>query len=147
MFAVNVGMLMLANFCNSRLVSRFGPQRMLNLGLVLALVSATLLCLANWFELDLVFTVLSIAPLMASLGLIATNADAMILMRFPEHSGTATAVIGTLRFGSGALAGPLLALAYTGTALPFSVLMLCGVVAIAVSQFFGVYQAKSVEAN
>lgn len=143
LFAVNVGMLMLANFCNSRLVSRFGPQRMLNLGLVLALVSATLLCLANWFELDLVFTVLSIAPLMASLGLIATNADAMILMRFPEHSGTATAVIGTLRFGSGALAGPLLALAYTGTALPFALLMLGGVVAIGLSQLIGVMQAKS----
>jgi DHA1 family bicyclomycin/chloramphenicol resistance-like MFS transporter len=142
LFAVNVGMLMLANFCNSRLVSRFGPQRMLNLGLVLALVSATLLCLANWFELDLVFTVLSIAPLMASLGLIATNADAMILMRFPEHSGTATAVIGTLRFGSGALAGPLLALAYTGTALPFALLMLGGVVAIGLSQLIGVMQAK-----
>ena len=142
LFAVNVGMLMLANFCNSRLVSRFGPQRMLNLGLVLALVSATLLCLANWFELDLVFTVLSIAPLMASLGLIATNADAMILMRFPEHSGTATAVIGTLRFGSGALAGPLLALAYTGTALPFALLMLGGVVAIGLSQLIGAMQAK-----
>ena len=142
LFAVNVGMLMLANFCNSRLVSRVGPQRMLNLGLVLALVSATLLCLANWFELALVFTVLSIAPLMASLGLIATNADAMILMRFPEHSGTATAVIGTLRFGSGALAGPLLALAYTGTALPFALLMLGGVVAIGLSQLIGVMQAK-----
>lgn len=145
LFALNVGMLMLANFCNSRWVGRFGPQRMLNFGLVLALLSSTLLCLANWFELGLVFTVLSIAPLMASLGLIATNADAMILMRFPEHSGTATAVIGTLRFGSGALAGPLLALGYTGTALPFSVLMFCGVIAIAVSQFLGGYQAKAVK--
>jgi DHA1 family bicyclomycin/chloramphenicol resistance-like MFS transporter len=147
LFALNVGMLMLANFCNSRLVGRFGPQRMLNLGMVLALCSATVLCLANWFELDLMFTVLSIAPLMASLGLIATNADAMILMRFPEHSGTATAVIGTLRFGSGALAGPLLALAYTGTALPFSVLMLCGVLAILASQFFGLRQIKPIADN
>lgn len=142
LFAVNVGMLMAANFCNSRLVSRFGPQRMLNMGLVLALFSAVALCIATGFELGLVFTVLSIAPLMASLGLIATNADAMILMRFPEHSGTATAVIGTLRFGSGALAGPLLALAYTGTALPFAVLMCCGVLAIATSQFLGAHQTR-----
>jgi DHA1 family bicyclomycin/chloramphenicol resistance-like MFS transporter len=147
LFALNVGMLMLANFSNSRLVGRFGSQRMLNWGLLLAVCSAIVLCLVNWFELGLVFTVLSIAPLMASLGLIATNADAMILMRFPEHSGTATAVIGTLRFGSGALAGPLLALTYTGTALPFSVLMLLGVIAIAVSQFFGVHQAKAPQSN
>lgn len=142
LFALNVGMLMLANFCNSRLVGRFGPQRMLNLGLVSALCSAMLLCLANWLELGLVLTVLSIAPLMASLGLIATNADAMILMHFPEHSGTATAVIGTLRFGSGALAGPLLAVLYSGTALPFSLLMLSGVLAIAISQLLGLYQAR-----
>lgn len=147
LFALNVSMLMLANFCNSRLVSRFGPQRMLNMGLVSALCSAVVLCLANWFELGLVFTVLSIAPLMASLGLIATNADAMILMRFPDHSGTATAVIGTLRFGSGALAGPLLALIYTGTALPFSLLMLSGVLAIAMSQFLGAHQARPAKAS
>ncbi len=143
LFALNVGMLMLANFSNSRLVGRFGPQRMLNLGLGLALCSAITLCLVNWLELDLIFTVLSIAPLMASLGLVATNADAMILMRFPEHSGTATAVIGTLRFGSGALAGPLLALAYTGTALPFSLLMLGGVLAICTSQLLGKLRAKA----
>ncbi|RVT44747.1 Bcr/CflA family efflux MFS transporter [Rheinheimera sediminis] len=147
LFALNVGMLMLANFCNSKWVGRFGPQRMLNLGLVLAILSSTALCLANGFEAGLIFTVLCIAPLMASLGLIATNADAMILMRFPEHSGTATAVIGTLRFGSGALAGPLLALTYTGTALPFAVLMCSGVLAIAISQFFGVYQTKAVKAS
>lgn len=142
LFALNVGMLMLANFCNSRFVTRLGSQRMLNFGLVLALVSASVLSLVNWLELGLLFTVLSIAPLMASLGLIATNADAMILMRFPEHSGTATAVIGTLRFGCGALAGPLLALTYTGTALPFSLLMLSGVLAIGLSQFLGLRQFK-----
>jgi DHA1 family bicyclomycin/chloramphenicol resistance-like MFS transporter len=143
LFALNVGMLMLANFGNSRFVGRFGPQRMLYLGLTLALVSAVLLCLANSLELGLLFTVLTIAPLMASLGLIATNADAMILMRFPEHSGTATAVIGTLRFGSGALAGPLLALVYTGTALPFALLMLTGVLAIALCQWLGRDFAKA----
>jgi DHA1 family bicyclomycin/chloramphenicol resistance-like MFS transporter len=68
----------------------------------------------------------------------------MILMRFPQHSGTATAVIGTLRFGSGAIAGPLLALSYTGTALPFSILMLSGVLAIAGSQWLGRRQIKPI---
>jgi DHA1 family bicyclomycin/chloramphenicol resistance-like MFS transporter len=60
----------------------------------------------------------------------------MIIMQFPQHSGTATAVIGTLRFGSGALAGPLLAWFYTSDALPFSLLMLAGVVAIGLSQLW-----------
>jgi MFS transporter, DHA1 family, multidrug resistance protein len=136
LFGFNVAMLMLANFINSRLVTRHGPQRMLHAGLAVAIISASALTLFNFWRFDLMYTVLSIAPLMASLGLIATNADAMILMKFPENSGTATAVIGTLRFGIGALAGPLLALFYNGTALPFSLLMLAGVLCIAVSQLW-----------
>jgi MFS transporter, DHA1 family, multidrug resistance protein len=136
LFGFNVAMLMLANFINSRLVTRLGPQRMLRAGLAIAITSASALALCNFWQLDLVYTVLTIAPLMASLGLIATNADAMIIMQFPENSGTATAVIGTLRFGIGALAGPLLALFYNGTPLPFSLLMLAGVLCIAISQLF-----------
>lgn len=136
LFGFNVAMLMLANFINSRIVTRLGPQRMLRLGLGLALISASALTLFNFWQYPLIYTVLSIAPLMASLSLIATNADAMIIMEFPNNSGTATAVIGTLRFGSGALAGPLLAWLYNATALPFSLLMLTGVLLIAVSQLW-----------
>lgn len=130
LFGCNVLSLMLANFINSRLVNRFGPMRMLTIGLAIGLTAATALVIFNLLQLGLWFTVVSIAPLMASLGLIATNADALIIMQFPKHSGTATAVIGTLRFGSGALAGVLLGLSYTGTAVPFSLWMLAGTLCI-----------------
>ncbi|WP_290619848.1 MULTISPECIES: multidrug effflux MFS transporter [unclassified Arsukibacterium] len=136
LFGFNVLALMSANLLNSRLVVRFGPQRMLRFGLMVALVCAGLLCGFNYAGLGLWYTVFTIAPLMASLGLMATNADAMIIMQFPDNSGTATAVIGTLRFGSGAIAGPLLAWFYTGDALPFSLLMLAGVLAIGASQLW-----------
>ena len=136
LFGFNVVMLMLANLINSKLVTRLGPQRMLSAGLAIALVCASALTLVNVWQFDLRYTVLAIAPLMACLSLIATNADAMILMKFPDNSGSATAVIGTLRFGIGALAGPLLALFYTGTPVPFTLLMLAGVLLIAVSQLW-----------
>lgn len=136
LFGFNVLALMSANLLNSRLVVRFGPQRMLRFGLVVAIASVSLLCGFNYYGLGLWYTVLTIAPLMASLGLMATNADAMIIMQFPDNSGSATAVIGTLRFGSGALAGPMLAWFYTGDALPFSALMLTGVLAIGLSQLW-----------
>lgn len=136
LFGFNVVMLMLANLINSKLVTRLGPQRMLSAGLAIALVCASALTLVNVWQFDLRYTVLAIAPLMACLSLIATNADAMILMKFPDNSGSATAVIGTLRFGIGALAGPLLALFYTGTPVPFALLMLAGVLLIAVSQLW-----------
>ena len=38
-----------------------------------------------------------------------------------------TAVNGTLRFGIGALAGPILAVFYDGSALPFALLMVVSV--------------------
>ncbi|GGW61070.1 multidrug effflux MFS transporter [Alishewanella tabrizica] len=142
LFGLNVSALILANFLNSRLVTRKGPQFMLNAGLVLAVVCATLLSTFSYFELGLWFTVFTIAPLMASLGLVATNADAMILMKFPDHTGTATAVIGTLRFGVGALAGPLLGVFYTGTALPFSLLMLTGALLIVLAQLARRYRQR-----
>ena len=147
LFGVNVVMLMLANFINSRLVVRLGPQRMLRAGLAVAIVSASALAMFNFWQFGLAYTVLSIAPLMASLSLIATNADAMILMKFPDNSGTATAVIGTLRFGIGSLSGPLLALFYNGTPLPFALLMLSGVLCIAVSQLWHKTTAPAVTAT
>jgi len=136
LFGINVLMLIIANFTNSRLVTRFGSHKMLKAGWCSALLFATGLLVVSVVELPLLWTVLMIAPLMASLGLIATNADALILIAFPKHSGTATAVIGTLRFGCGALAGPLLALFANGGTVPFAALMLGGVVAITIARLF-----------
>lgn len=144
LFGANVLCLILANFINSRLVTRIGSVRMLRAGVALALISALLLCVFNLFEMNLWFTVFSIAPLMAGLTLISTNTDALVLMKFPQNSGTATAVMGTLRFGSGSFAGPLLAFFYTGSAMPFSLLMLTGVLGVTACQFWFAYSDKQI---
>src|SRR5690606_12106113 len=91
LFGVNVVVLMTTNFINSRLVSRVGSPKMMRIGLAMALVSAVLLCVFNYFGLGLWFTVATIGPLTAGLSLVNTNTDAMILMKFPDNSGTATA--------------------------------------------------------
>jgi len=46
-----------------------------------------------------------------------------VLIEFPHHAGSASAVIGTMRFGVGALAGPVLAWIDTGTPVPVMVLI------------------------
>ncbi len=142
LFGVNVICLIFANFVNSRLVTRLGSLYMLRAGVALALISALMLCAFNYLGLNIWFSVFSIAPLMAGLTLISTNTDALILMKFPHNSGTATAVTGTLRFGSGAFAGPLLAYFYTGTAMPFSLLMLSGVLGVIACQLWFAYNDK-----
>lgn len=136
LFSINVGALMLANVINSRIVVRYGSRLMLKVSTLLAIVAGTALLLVNVFELSFHYTVLMLIPFMGFLGIMSVNADAIVLMKFKKETGTATAVIGTLRFGCGALAGPLLALFYTGTAVPFSALMLSAVVLVGFCQFF-----------
>ncbi len=134
LFGITVVALMTAHFINTRLVTSKGSRKMLWFGLVLAVITSTVLFLANLFSLPLIFTVLSILPLMGSISMIAVNSDALVLTKFPQQSGTATAVIGTLRFGIGALAGPILAYFYDGSALPFAGLMFSSVLLVLLCQ-------------
>lgn len=123
LFAFNVLALMFGNFMNTRLVPRLGSRKLLFIGLGIGFASGSALLLFSLMHLSLYFIVASIAPLMMSLGIVASNADSLILMQFEEKSGTATAVIGTLRFGSGALVGPILAFIHPQSAVPFSAMM------------------------
>jgi DHA1 family bicyclomycin/chloramphenicol resistance-like MFS transporter len=134
LFGFNVCALIIANFSNSKLVTRFGSEQMLHFAFICGLIFASALVIITLVDGPLWLTALAIAPLMASLSVCATNADALILMRFPHHSGTATAVIGTLRFGAGAIAGPLLALGGHASIVPFAALMFSGVIAISLCQ-------------
>ncbi|TMP21775.1 Bcr/CflA family drug resistance efflux transporter [Pseudoalteromonas sp. S2721] len=130
LFAFNVLALMFGNFMNTRLVPRLGSRKLLFIGLGIGFVSGGALLLFSVMHLSLYFIVASIAPLMMSLGIVASNADSLILMQFEEKSGTATAVIGTLRFGSGALVGPILAFVHPQSAIPFSAMMFCALILI-----------------
>ncbi|MCL1048067.1 multidrug effflux MFS transporter [Shewanella abyssi] len=140
LFSTNVGALMLANVINSKIVGRYGSKRMLRVSTIFGTIAACGLLLVNMFDLHYIFTVAMLLPLMACLGVMSVNADAIVLMKFQQETGTATAVIGTLRFGFGALAGPLLALFYTGTAVPFSALMLTAVILVGLCQLFSKHQ-------
>jgi DHA1 family bicyclomycin/chloramphenicol resistance-like MFS transporter len=136
LFACNVLALIAANFVNARLVVQHGSARLLHIAFSSAVGWALLLAALGLYDAPLWAVVIAIITLMASLGICATNADALILIEFPEHSGTATAVIGTLRFGAGAAAGPLLALGSQTSILPFALLMLSGVSGMGLALWF-----------
>ena len=134
LFGINVLALITSQFINTRLVVHKGSRKMLVYGLTLALITATTLVLVNYFSLPLTYTVMSILPLMGGISMVSVNLDALVITKFPEHSGTATAVLGTLRFGIGAMAGPILAYFYDGSAFPFAVLMLSAVLVVLLCQ-------------
>ena len=134
LFAINVIALMTSHFINTKMVVRKGSRKMLWYGLSLAILASSFLVAVNYWHLSLVYTVLAVLPLMGSIAMIAVNCDALVLTQFAEQSGTATAVIGTLRFGIGALAGPILAWFYDGSALPFALLMWGSVMVVLLCQ-------------
>lgn len=134
LFGINVMTLMAAHFINTRLVTRKGSRKMLSYGLIVALLMSSCLVVAQYFQLSLGYTVCALLPLMGSISMIAVNSDALILLEFNRESGTATAVIGTLRFGIGSLAGPILAYFYDGSALPFAMLMWCSIIFVLLCQ-------------
>ena len=134
LFAVNVIALMATHFINTKLVVRQGSRMMISYGLVLSVFASMGLVIVSYWQLSLIFTLLTLMPLMGSISMISVNADSLVLVEFAEQSGTATAVIGTLRFGLGALAGPILAVFYDGTALPFALLMACSISVILLCQ-------------
>lgn len=130
LFGLNVGFFMLGSFINTRLVTRFGSIRMMRGALVLVVISSALLFTVNYFQMHLYWTVFTLAVFLSSLVVLSTNNDALILLEFPENTGTATGVIGVLRFGFGALAGPILALLYDGTSMAFCYLVMISVIGI-----------------
>lgn len=134
LFGMTVLALMLAHFINTRLVSRKGSRAMLRYGLTLSVTAATALLLANVFAMPLIYTVIAILPLMGSISMVSVNSDALVFTKFPEQAGTATAVIGTLRFGVGALAGPIMAYFYDGSAVAFAGLMFFSVLLVLLCQ-------------
>ena len=134
LFAANVIGLLTSNFINSRVVERYGSRKLLRFGTVFALLTGITFFTVIQLDLGLYITAASIFLLLGSLAFITTNSDALVLNTFAEKSGTATAVIGTLRFGSGALAGPLLALFFDGTPSNFAWLVLISVMLVLLTQ-------------
>lgn len=132
LFGLNVVFFMLGSFINTRLMPRFGSLRMFKGALVIVVISGSVLFCVNFLQMHLYWTVGALAIFLSSIVVLSTNNDALILLNFPEQTGTATGVIGVLRFGFGALAGPILALLHDGTSMAFCYLVVISVTGICV---------------
>lgn len=68
--------------------------------------------------------------------LISSNAMASILEKFPKMAGTANSVVGSVRFGTGAIVGSLVALMPMKSAAPMLLTMACCSVAAVSCYYF-----------
>jgi DHA1 family bicyclomycin/chloramphenicol resistance-like MFS transporter len=124
LFAFSAAALIAANWLNVRLVSRHGPRRLMRTALALGLVFALLLQLGFALDWGLYWSVVVFVGIVGCLGLSSVNADALVLIQFPQQASSASAVTGTLRFGFGAMAGPILAWLHNDTPAPIGWLII-----------------------
>ena len=127
LFTTTAASLILANFLNIKFVTRQGSLRMMHLGMGTALVFAFVLVFVNYTDLSLYWTAACFFMIIGSLGIISVNAESLLLINFPNQASSASAIARTLRFSTGALVGPLLALFYTGTPMPVAILVMTAI--------------------
>jgi len=126
--------LIAASQANPRLLRRFGPSRLLRLG-VRIFVAATLVLTGIAFA-DVGPWWLVALPIVVStscMGITTPNAVVGALSRHAGHAGSASALMGTMQFALGAVSGVLVGAASDGTARPMALLMLFGACGAAVA--------------
>jgi DHA1 family bicyclomycin/chloramphenicol resistance-like MFS transporter len=129
-FGVNVIGLIVFNFVNARLVPKLGSEKILFSASIVLVLLTLIFFVFNITQGSVIIMIASLIPCVCLTSIIGANADSLTLQQFDHNTGTATAVIGTLRFGSGALAGPLLALSFDGSVFPIAILFILSAVSM-----------------
>ena len=131
-FTLNVGGVLLGGWLNSKLVTRKGVREMMSLGVWMLFAGALILFVLIYTNVWGVWGVIvGIVVFTFPINLINANAAAGALEFFPEHAGTASAVVGSVRYGFGAASGFFVGLMHDGTAMPMGIaILVCSVLSI-----------------
>jgi len=112
---------MAGGFAGSRLVSRFGIERMIRIGAAVTLVSGLILALlaclrvAHWSAI-----VLPMLSYIFGSAFLVPNAMAAAMTPFPKMAGSASSLLGALPFAFGALVSAALGATFDGTPRPLA---------------------------
>jgi len=110
---------MAANMINARLVSRFGSDRLLRLGAMIALVSGLLVAIATKTDWGGLIGLAMLLFLFASAtGFVVANSIVGALSIFPGRAGAVSALVGAMQYGSGIIGSGLVGAFADGTPWP-----------------------------
>lgn len=114
--AVNVVGLMAVSMVNRRLVHRYPLESLLKFAVLTATVAALILALCTKLQFGgIVMIILSVFVFFSMNGIIAATSTAAAMDAVPNMAGSASALIGSLQYGSGIISSLLLALLSDGT--------------------------------
>lgn len=119
LFGAGIVGIVTANLLNTRLVHRYGMDRMLTTGTVIGMIAGLAVAVAaymDWGGLWGLFIPLLVFISMT--GFIVANSIAGALSDFPEQAGTVSALVGAIQYGSGIAGSGLVGAFADGTPWP-----------------------------
>ncbi|QEH10029.1 Bcr/CflA family multidrug efflux MFS transporter [Histophilus somni] len=135
-FMLNIGVMIIASFMNGRLVFKVGAERMLQVGLMVQFIAGLWLAFVAFFDLGFWSMAIGVAFFVGQNPLISSNAMTSILEKFPTMAGTSNSMVGSVRFGMGAIVGTIVALFEMKTAAPMLLTMtICSLLAVSCYYF------------
>jgi DHA1 family bicyclomycin/chloramphenicol resistance-like MFS transporter len=125
-FGSNAAGLILMSQVTARLVRRYAPAAMLRVALMVP-VAAGLVLVASALGIGgLPLMLAALACAIGSLGMILPLSSAIAMSLHGRNAGSASALLGTLQFGLGAVAGIATGLLHDGTAMPMALVVATG---------------------
>ncbi|QTO39912.1 multidrug effflux MFS transporter [Desulfovibrio desulfuricans] len=116
LFALNIAGIMAISFFNRFLVTRFSLRRLLQIATGIALMAMLTMAALNRAESAGIFVIVGMIFIFFSMnGIVAASATAAALDEVPHIAGSASALIGSLQYGSGIISSLLLAEFNDGT--------------------------------
>jgi len=125
LFSVNIAGVMVISFLNRQLVRRFTLHRLLQAATVIALVATLAMAVFVRTDFGGMYIIVGMVFLFFSMnGIVAATATAAALEEVPHIAGSASALIGSLQYGSGIISSLLLAFFSKGTPWTMTWIML-----------------------
>jgi DHA1 family bicyclomycin/chloramphenicol resistance-like MFS transporter len=121
LFALNAAGIIAASQLSRSLVGRYGPARLLALGVTTCAAGGLGVLASVVFDLGLAGLLPSFFVMVSSLGIVLPNSTALALADHPRTAGSASALLGVAQFACGAIAAPLAGVGGSDTALPLAI--------------------------
>nr|WP_321451438.1 Bcr/CflA family multidrug efflux MFS transporter [uncultured Carboxylicivirga sp.] len=123
LFALNIVGIMTLSIINRKLVRKYPLHTILRVSTTISMSAGLLLLVLSNFNVGLLGIVIPIFFFFSMNGIVSATTTAAALEDVPEMAGAASALLGSLQYGSGILSSVLLALFSDGTPRPMSLII------------------------
>jgi DHA1 family bicyclomycin/chloramphenicol resistance-like MFS transporter len=127
-FGLNSAGYMVSGYLAGRAAARWSIAGTLSLGIVVAGLGALGLLAAGLAPMPLWVVIVSLLALSCGVAISSPPATTLALMEYPQMAGTASSLLGMVRFGFGGVAAPLVGVAGATSILPLGIVTVIAVI-------------------